>query len=190
MKRVLIPLLCLLLIACSASSNETVVNTALPEETALPESTETADAAEQGSAQTAAKNNFPFSTTDLDGNPFDQDCFQDYDLIMLNFFTYWCGPCIGEFPELEQIHQNYPNVLLLGITIDNDDMSQVRAAVDSGGITYPVLLPAGGLLYLGNQCQYIPTTYFLSPEGEILGDPIVGSNDYNGWSQVIESYLS
>jgi thiol-disulfide isomerase/thioredoxin len=179
MKRFFALILCVFfLIACTTSSSPEaeVIETEEP-------------ASEQAEGEKTAKDNFPFSTTDIDGNPFDQDCFADYDLVMLNFWAYWCGPCIMELPELEELHQAYPNLLLLGVSVDNSDMESVRSAVEESGITYPVLYPKGGLAYLSDKCQYIPTTYFLSKDGRILGEPVVGSNNLQKWSALVDSYL-
>lgn len=189
MKRIFILAFCLLFLACTASSGQPDLEEPSSDSSLPADTVETADTSKEDSPQKTAKDNFPFSTTDLDGNPYNQDLFSEYDLVMLNFWAYWCGPCISELPDLEQIHQNYPNVLLLGVSVDNSDTDLVRSAVESTGITYPVLYPAGGLAYLSDKCQYIPTTYFLSPAGEILAEPIVGSNDYSVWASIIESYL-
>lgn len=181
MKRIICLILCLLLLtACTASSSVDAGDAAGEEPSMIPA---------QSSEEKTAKDNFPFSTTDLDGNPVDQDCFADYDLIMLNFWAYWCGPCISEMPDLEQLHQKYPNVLLLGVSIDNSDDALTREAVKNTGVTYPIVYPKGGLAYLGDKCQYIPTTYFLSKDGTILGDPVIGSNNLQKWTSLVDSYL-
>ena len=189
MKRLLLLVLCLFLIACKASSEQPAPSQPQEVGSSPAETAKISDEPAQAPAQKTARDNFPFSTTDLDGNPFNQDLFAEYDLVMLNFWAYWCGPCIAELPELEQLHQAYPNLLLLGVSVDNSDPDLVRSAAEDAGITYPVLYPAGGLAYLSDKCQYIPTTYFLTPAGEILAEPIVGSNDYDTWAALVESYL-
>lgn len=160
-----------------------------------PQATATEPAAEATPSNTtiepepAAEKQFRFSTTDLDGNAVDESIFDGYDLIMLNFWAYWCGPCVREMPELEKLHQAYPNVLLLGVIVDDSDMDETRAVIESTGVTYPVLYPKGDLLRLAATCQYIPTTYFISPDGAILGDPVVGAQDLDGWTATVEALL-
>jgi len=160
-----------------------------------PQATATEPAAEATPSNTtiepepAAEKQFRFSTTDLDGNAVDESIFDGYDLIMLNFWAYWCGPCVREMPELEKLHQAYPNVLLLGVIVDDSDMDETRAIVENAGVTYPVLYPEGDLAKLAQNCQYIPTTFFLKPNGMLIDQPTVGSNDLSGWTRTVEGYL-
>ena len=134
---------------------------------------------------------FRFSTKDLDGNGVDESIFTGYDLIMINFWAYWCGPCIGELPELERIHEAYPNVLLLGVMVDLSDPAASRAAIEDAGVTYPILdLSDDDLLTLANASPYIPMTFFLAPDGTVLStEPYIGSRDYASWAAIVEQYL-
>ena len=133
--------------------------------------------------------NFTFSTTDVYENAIDDSIFDQYDLIMLNFWAYWCQPCVREIPELEQLHQSYPNVLLLGVIVDDTDMDATLSILENANVSYPVVFPAGDLEKLARNCQYIPTTFFLKPNGLILGEPQVGSNDLDGWTKIVEGNL-
>lgn len=133
---------------------------------------------------------FHFQTVDRNGNAVDETVFAGYDLIMINCWAYWCGPCINEMPDLEQIHQAYPDLLLLGVSVDNDEPILVRRAVETTGVTYPILEPAGDLLTLTTVSQYIPATFFLAPDGTLLSEePYVGSKSYEAWAAIIEEYL-
>lgn len=169
--------LSLLLVACARTTD-------LPAET---EDTGSAEAA--ATQETAQQKLFSFRTTDLDGNPVDESVFEDYDLVMLNFWAYWCQPCVMEIPELEKLHQEYPNVLLLGVIVDDSDMDQTNTILENAGVTYPVLYPEGDLATLAEKCQYIPTTFFLKPNGMLIGEPVIGSNDYDGWKKTVEGLL-
>ena len=44
-----------------------------------------------------------FLTKDFDGNGWDETCFFENKLTMINLWAYWCGPCVSEMPDLEQI---------------------------------------------------------------------------------------
>lgn len=46
-----------------------------------------------------------FETTDLDGNVVrSADVFKGHRLTMVNVWGTFCGPCIGEMPELEKLN--------------------------------------------------------------------------------------
>lgn len=174
-------LLCLTgILACSTAVASTEKSGGTETQTTAPE----APAPEK-----TAKKLFSFRTTDLDGNPVDESVFEEYDLVMLNFWAYWCPPCVKEMPELEQLHRDYPNLLLLGVIVDDSDMEKTLSIMQDAGVTYPVLYPEGDLAKLAAKCQYIPTTFFLRPNGMLIGEPEIGGKDYNGWKKTVEGLL-
>jgi thiol-disulfide isomerase/thioredoxin len=194
MKKIRILLLCmaLCLTACTVRIPEAAVEpTAVPEEaTAVPEEA-TAAPEEPGEApETGAFNTeMMFSGTTFDCEPIDQTVFADYDLIIVNVWAEWCGPCVGEMPELERIHQDYPNVLILGVLSFSNDPDAARETVRETGVTYPVLEPAGSLTALVDQFDAIPATMFFDGEGNQIAEPVIGSRDYTEWKTINDELL-
>lgn len=41
-------------------------------------------------------------------------------VVLLNFWASWCSPCVAELPSLIQLHHDLPNVVVLGVSIDED----------------------------------------------------------------------
>ncbi len=130
-----------------------------------------------------------FEAVTLDGQPIDSSIFANYDLIILNCWAEWCGPCVGEMPELERIHQEYPNVLLLGVLSFSNDLDSAKQTVRDTGVTYPVFEPTGALLARVNTFDAIPTTLFLNSQGVEILEPVVGSQSYEDWKTIIEALL-
>lgn len=130
-----------------------------------------------------------FSTVDLEGNTVDSAQFAEYDLIMMNFWAYWCGPCVAEMPDLEKLHREYENVLFLGVSVDNLVPEETQLAVEQTGVTYPILLPDEELGNLANSHPYIPFTYFYRPDGTQIGTAVIGAKSYDDWKRLIDLYL-
>lgn len=124
-----------------------------------------------------------FKTVDLNGNEVTSEFFQGAQLTVVNFWGTFCNPCIAEMPELEALYEKYGDkVQFLGIvgdiqgTDDTKHLELARTIVEKAGVTFPSLIPNESFK---GQLQGIigfPTTIFVDMSGNIIGEPIVGSN--------------
>ena len=83
---------------------------------------------------------------------------------LVNFYVYWCGPCRGEVPELNQLHNESNGISVIGLTDDspkNFQMLQEKIKFD-----YPVYRMSGAMKDLG--IHTYPTSYLMSEKGLIL----------------------
>ena len=65
------------------------------------------------------------------------------DVVMINFWATWCGPCRQEMPLLDELYARYQRVgfNLLGVNID-DDSRRAMQMIDELGVNFPVLFDA------------------------------------------------
>ncbi len=88
-------------------------------------------------------------------------------VVAINFWGIWCGPCVAEMPEFQNLYEHYkddPDVAIL--TINNDRIPEsVPPWMEKKGYTFPVLLDDGYVNKAG--IQGFPTTWFLNREGQI-----------------------
>jgi len=63
------------------------------------------------------------------------------EVVVLNFWATWCGPCRQQMPRLDQLHATYRSagLVLLGVNVD-DDTEEAAEFVRTLGLGYPVLL--------------------------------------------------
>jgi len=64
-------------------------------------------------------------------------------VIAMSFWATWCDACQIELPQLESLYKKYRSdgLIVLAITMDTSEtVSEVPAAVDRLGLTFPVLL--------------------------------------------------
>lgn len=120
-----------------------------------------------------------FSTVMVDtGDVFDESNFEDYDITMINIWATFCGPCISELPELEELYEDLPeNVNLVGLCTDYSENTaeDVKSLMEEAGITYTNI--AGSTTIndsLLKNIQYVPTTIFVDNEGNIIGEVQIG----------------
>ena len=183
----LILVLALLVSGCRSNAQKPDV-TAAPanDASAAPAAGTTAAPAETTAEAAPEQNGFAFSTTDRDGNAWDQTAFADNRVVMVNFFEPWCGPCISEMPELERLYQDYKDkgVLLVGVYITEEGMESVLAET---GVTYPILHYTEAFDAL--QTSYVPTTVFFNSNGEIVGETEIGAHSYDEWAAILDDLL-
>lgn len=129
-----------------------------------------------------------FEATALSGGTVSSEIIKDYDLVIVNFWAEWCGPCVEELPALEQIHQAYPNVLILGAWLGDDADDAIETLLDAG-VTYPAVYPEGTLIDYSGKSMYIPATYFFDKTGTEIGEPVIGGQDYSEWKTTVEKLL-
>ncbi len=88
--------------------------------------------------------------------------------VVVNYWASWCLPCLAELPGFEQVYQrNRGAVTFLGINLA-DDPSSALSVVAQTGITYPLAVDADGVTFNAFGGYAMPTTVFISPDGEVL----------------------
>ncbi|MXZ54978.1 MAG: redoxin domain-containing protein [Gammaproteobacteria bacterium] len=65
-----------------------------------------------------------FTLADYDGE--DRSLYSllgDKDIVLIDFWASWCGPCIADFPELKKLHAAYTDedFEIVGVSIDSTD---------------------------------------------------------------------
>ena len=48
-----------------------------------------------------------FAATDMDGNAVDESILSGKKVTMINLWAPWCGPCVGEMPDLQKLNEKY-----------------------------------------------------------------------------------
>lgn len=63
------------------------------------------------------------------------------DVVILNFWATWCGPCRQEMPLLDEIYLKYRRAGLVVFSVNIDDEVEPAAEMAKTlGVSYPVLL--------------------------------------------------
>ena len=110
---------------------------------------------------------------------------------MVNYWATWCGPCVGEIPDLQKIGEDYAEkgFSIIGVLLGDEDYDGARKFLSDNGVTYPVVLPEGVFLDMASDISAIPTTMFFDSNGKQVGETQVGSLSYEDWVSLIDSLL-
>jgi cytochrome c biogenesis protein CcmG, thiol:disulfide interchange protein DsbE len=108
-----------------------------------------------------------FELQETGGQPFKLTDYVGTKVIVLNFFTTWCGPCRDEMPELERYYQTHQNTLFLLLAIDcNETAPKVRRYFQQRHLTFPVAVDFGSVRGLYKVTAY-PTTVVIGIDGRV-----------------------
>lgn len=120
-----------------------------------------------------------FNLRDLNGKRVDLKQFQG-QVVFLNFWATWCGPCKEEMPSMEVLYQKFKErgFVFLTISVDYEEAGKVKEFISKHRYTFPVLIDS--------KCQTldlfgvkgIPTTILIDKKGRMLGRAI-GPRDWN-----------
>ncbi|MCB1644749.1 MAG: TlpA family protein disulfide reductase [Pseudomonadales bacterium] len=89
--------------------------------------------------------------------------------LIVNYWATWCGPCIKEIPELNELADTHRDRLTVwGVNFDEPEGDEMRAQVSKMKITFPVF-SANPSAQLGVETpQVLPTTLIFDPAGKLL----------------------
>lgn len=131
-----------------------------------------------------------FTTTDLDYNKVSSSDYSGAKLIMLNFWEPWCGPCLSEMADLEQLYEDYKDqgLVLIGAFGSTDMDDDARDIVKENGITYPILHCNTNMMRFAT--AYYPTTIFLDSDWNLLSqEAVIGAHSYEDYEKLVKIYL-
>ena len=110
-----------------------------------------------------------FTVTTYDGKEVSlYQVLEEKDMVLLNLWATWCGPCGNEFPAMQQAYEKYQDkVEIIAVSIHQEDTDEILAAyVQEKGMTFPVARDSAGLSELIDT-TYIPTSVVIDRFGTI-----------------------
>lgn len=114
---------------------------------------------------------------DLNGKKVNLSAYHS-DLVLLNFWTSWCVPCIAEMHQLETVHNRLKDrgFRVVAVAVE-DDIKAVKRIVEEKKLSFPVLFDRAGKSKQLYKLGGYPETFLLGKQGRVLlvADPIDGT---------------
>jgi peroxiredoxin len=108
-----------------------------------------------------------FTLTDLAGQ---QEALSQFkgQVVMVNFWATWCGPCQQEMPILDQMYKKYKpaGFTLIGVNVDKE-APPVKALLDRKPVSFPVLLDPANQVSKAYNVNEMPSTVIVDRKGQI-----------------------
>jgi peroxiredoxin len=89
-------------------------------------------------------------------------------VVLVNFWATWCGPCQQEMPLLDQMYKKYKpaGFTLIGVNVDKDE-SPVKALMAKKPVSFPVLLDPANQVSKAYHVNEMPSTVIIDRKGDI-----------------------
>jgi peroxiredoxin len=89
-------------------------------------------------------------------------------VVMVNFWATWCGPCRVELPHLERLYTRYRSAgfVLLGVNVDDQAAAGLQMA-QRMGLSFPVLHDADKAVTRRYDVGAMPGTVLIDRDGTV-----------------------
>jgi len=89
-------------------------------------------------------------------------------VVLVNFWATWCGPCRREMPLLEQIYQRYKGLgfTLLAVNVEEDSAGAEHWLKDTP-VSFPVLFDRANQVSKLYQVTAMPSTVIIDRRGQV-----------------------
>lgn len=108
-----------------------------------------------------------FTLRDLTNAPVSLNQFRG-KRVLLNFWYVACAPCRQEMPDLERFATQNPQIVILGLNIE-DDPATASQFLQQLGITYPVVLDSHQRVFDQYRLTSTPSSILIDSQGIIRG---------------------
>lgn len=89
-------------------------------------------------------------------------------VVLINFWASWCGPCRQEMPLLDDMYKKYSKLgfVILGINVEQDS-SKAKTYLHDVPVTFPILYDTKNSLSKLYDVNAMPTTVIVDRNGNV-----------------------
>ena len=136
---------------------------------------------------------FPdFTATDTEGNTFTlSEALKDHEAVLINLWATWCGPCMREFPFLNEAYEQYGDrVAFIALSSDPEDTTEMIAEYRrENGVSFPMGRDEGQELSRNLATSGIPVTVVVDRFGNAAFYHLGAFGSAKEPGRVLEAFL-
>ena len=89
-------------------------------------------------------------------------------VVLLNFWASWCGPCRQEMPLLEDMYKRYKKLgfTILGVNVE-EDTSKAKRYLSDISVSFPILYDSTNTVSKQYRVSAMPTTVIIDRNGNM-----------------------
>ena len=98
--------------------------------------------------------------------------------VLLNFWATWCGPCVKEMPDIQELTTLYSEDELVVLAVNvGETPPEVQGFIEENGYTFAVGLDTDNTVSSLYPADGIPYTVMIDPEGIIVDEQVGSTNN-------------
>jgi thiol-disulfide isomerase/thioredoxin len=113
-----------------------------------------------------------FEATTLEGDRIRLSAFRDR-WVLLDFWATWCGPCVRELPHLVELHQEHPELAIIGISGDRT-REALEGFLQRRSLPWPQVYVDARAVQTLYRVRTYPSTFLIAPDGTIAARGLRG----------------
>lgn len=119
-----------------------------------------------------------FDADSFDGSVFrlSEHQAQDGRPVLLNLWASWCFPCREEMPAIDAVAANHPEVLFVGVAVEDDPVEAEKFANEIG-VSYLLAIDESGQVSGKYPALGLPATFLISSEGRVIAKLFGGASE-------------
>ncbi len=92
-------------------------------------------------------------------------------VIMVNFWASWCGPCREEMPLLDKLFKKYRSLgfIVLGVNVD-DTPKQAESFLKQNDVSFPILFDNDKKISEKYKITAMPSSFFIDRNGKLRNE--------------------
>ena len=109
-----------------------------------------------------------FKTVGLDDKPIDLAAHVGKDVILLDFWATWCGPCVQAMPEVDGVAEKFADRGLVFYAVNvAEDAETIKEFLKTSELEVPVAMDAEGKITESYGVEGIPQTVLIGKDGKV-----------------------
>ena len=118
------------------------------------------------------------------------ELLKEKDMVLLNFWATWCGPCVSEFPHMSEAYNMYKDdVEVIALSVEGATQAEIEAFRVNNNLPFKVGQCSSSWLFTFNENMTIPTSVFIDRYGTICEIKIGMIPSVEGFTSIFGRYV-